>query len=146
VDDLGGVALPAAAEDALHRMTGASDAPAQQHFALEVLAGSARASGEDSVRRTRDLLLRVLGAGSDALLRDTAARLLAKVPLDDAARAALGRTAADDEAWNVRYAALATLSLAAAPNADDAITRAERDADERVRAFAAQLRAAREPR
>jgi HEAT repeat protein len=143
-DDLQRVRLPADVTASLHELA-ESDRPfALRSFALDMLTGSATAtdSGDDTeVRRTRDLLSRLVESAADPALRDLAARHLRKLPADAAGTTALLHALRTDAAWNVRYTALESIVALGGADVATALEAGKRDGDERVRALAAELAA-----
>lgn len=132
-NDLHDLPLEPAAFRTLVEMTDAAKPVAVRLFAWNVLAGSAKASGDDALRTARSGLVTALGTDADPAVRDAAARLLGGLPADDAVVAALARSLRDDREWNVRHAAARSLGLAGdRPGVREALAAAARDADPRV--------------
>jgi len=114
-DDLAIAPLGVEERRTLADLAGSAQSYAKRAFALTVLAAGATAAGDEAVREVRNLLVQALGHDPDSAVRDLAARLLVRVPADEATIAVLARTGREDPQWNVRYSAIETLIRTAAP-------------------------------
>jgi hypothetical protein len=138
-DDLARVPLDADERASLVEDARASHPLSVRTFALEVLAGGAERS--DAVAPARALLEGLAGADPDRAVRDTATRLLSRLPYEETTATLLTRLAKGDPEWSIRFTALETLaSFGAKPGVLDALAAASGDADERVAQRARELR------
>lgn len=138
-DDFARIPLGTAERAALAGLTRPPHPLGIRSFAIRALAGSAARSGGEALDGARELLGGYLRDDADAAVRDMAARMLGRLPLDDVAIGRLARASSQDGEWHVRYAAVEALGSAPTPAALAALRAAASEADERVAARAREL-------